>query len=200
MGLNMKTINFWNEIKISFIAALMLLLLVSGVYPLIIWGIAQTVFPRQSNGSLIKNDRGVPIGSALLAQRFTSAKYFHPRPSVAGRGYDSKSSGGGNLGQTSQALMDTIKARVQTYRAENELDSGSLIPGDAVTASASGLDPDISFDNALLQVPRVAKARHLAPKDLEKLVKQKLQGRDLGVLGEPRINVFLLNAALDEGH
>lgn len=195
----MKTVNLLNEIKLSIVAMVLLLLLVSGVYPLVIWGIAQTVFPRQANGSLIKNDQGVLIGSALLAQGFTSAKYFHPRPSKAGGGYDATSSGGSNYGQTTQSLMDTIKTRVQTYRAENGLDSNTLIPGDAVTASASGLDPDISLDNALFQVQRVAKARGAGADYVERVVRSKLQGRDLGVLGEPRINVLMLNAALDEG-
>lgn len=200
MGLNMKTVNWFNEIKLSLIAALMLLLLVSGVYPLVVWGISQAAFHRQANGSLIKNDQGVVIGSSLLAQGFTSAKYFHPRPSKAGSGYDATSSGGSNYGQTTQSLMDTIKARVQTYRTENGLDSNALVPGDAVTASASGLDPDISLDNALLQVSRVAKARNMSPEDVERVVRNKLQGRDLGVLGEPRVNVLVLNVALDQGH
>ena len=196
----MKTINWFNEIKLSIIATLLLLLLVSGVYPLVVWGISQAAFHRQANGSLIKNDQGVVIGSSLLAQSFTSAKYFHPRPSKAGSGYDATSSGGSNYGQTTQSLMDTIKARVITYRTENGMDSNTLVPGDAVTASASGLDPDISLDNALLQVNRVAKARGTGADNIEQMVRNKLQGRDLGVFGEPRVNVLLLNLALDQGH
>ena len=198
MDLNMKTFNWFNEIKISLIATVFLLLLVSGVYPLVIWGISQVAFSRQANGSLIRNDSGAVIGSSLLAQGFTSAKYFHPRPSIAGSGYDATSSGGSNLGQTSQALMDTIKARAGRYRSENGLDSTAELPGDAVTASASGLDPDISLDNALLQVQRVAKARGTGADYIERIVRGELQGRDLGVFGEPRVNVLLLNLAMDQ--
>ena len=198
MNNSTNKINFWNEIKISVIAAIALLLLVSGVYPLVVWGVSQAVFHKQAQGSLITNAQGAPIGSSLLAQGFTSPKYFHSRPSIAGSGYDATSSGGSNLGQTSQALMDTIKARAMRYRTENSLDSNAQIPGDAVTASASGLDPDISLDNALLQIHRVATARGLDPASVEKSVREKLQGRDLGILGEPRVNVLLLNLALDK--
>jgi K+-transporting ATPase ATPase C chain len=198
MGLNMNTFKFWNEIKLSLIATLVLLVLVSGVYPVVVWGISHVIFPHQAGGSLIKNDQGVVVGSALLGQGFTSPKYFHSRPSAAGGGYDPTSSGGSNYGQTSQALMDSIKARVGRYRAENGLDSNVMIPGDAITASASGLDPEISLDNALLQVARVAKARGMNPDDLARIVRKNLEGRELGVLGEPRINVLLLNLSLDK--
>ncbi len=194
----MKNVSFWNELKLSVIATVALLLLVSGVYPLVVWGVSQAAFHGKANGSLILNGQGAPIGSALLGQGFTSAKYFHSRPSIAGSGYDATSSGGSNLGQTSQALMDTIKARVGRYRTENGVDSAVMIPGDAVTASGSGLDPDISLGNALLQVARVAKARGMAPDYLERIVRDKLEGRDLGVLGEPKVNILLLNLALDK--
>ena len=197
MGLNMKTIQFWHEIKLSLIATLVLLLLVSGIYPVAIWGISHVIFPHKAGGSLIHNEQGAVIGSSLLGQGFTSAKYFHPRPSKAGSGYDATSSGGTNYGQTTQSLMDTIKARVINYRTENGLDSNALVPGDAVTTSASGLDPDISLDNALLQVQRVAKARSVGSDFVEQQVRSKLQGRDLGIFGEPRVNVLLLNLALD---
>jgi K+-transporting ATPase ATPase C chain len=198
MGINMNKINFWNEIKVSVLSTVVLLILVSGIYPVVVWGISQVLFPRQARGSLIQNDQGVPIGSELLAQGFTSAKYFHPRPSVAGSGYDPTSSGGSNLGQTSKALMDTIKARADRYRKENGLDSSTMIPGDAVTASASGLDPGITLDNALLQVARVAKARALGADHVEQITRGLLQGRDWGLFGEPRVNVLRLNLELDK--
>ncbi len=193
----MNKINFWNEIKISALATVVLLILVSGIYPVVVWGISQALFPRQARGSLIENDQGVPIGSKLLGQEFTSAQYFHPRPSAAGGGYDATSSGGSNLGPTSRALMDSIHARANRYRRENGLDSAAVIPADAVTASASGLDPDITLENALLQVARVAKARGRGDDQVEYIVRGAMQGRDLGILGEPRVNVLELNLALD---
>lgn len=199
MNNSTNKIHLGNELKLSFITAIVLLLLVSGIYPLVVWGISQVAFHRKANGSIILNEQGAPVGSSLLAQGFTSSKYFHPRPSIAGGGYDATSSGGSNLGQTSQALMDTIQARAGRYRAENGLDSATEIPADAVTASASGLDPDISLDNALLQVHRVATARGLDPAAVEQFVRVKLHGRDFGILGEPRVNVLLLNLALDQG-
>jgi K+-transporting ATPase ATPase C chain len=191
--------SLFNEIKLSVIAMAVLLILLCGVYPVVVWGVAQAAFHGKANGSLIVNAQGAPIGSSLLAQGFSSDKYFHPRPSKAGSGYDATSSGGSNWGQTSQALMDTVKARADIYRKENGLDESAPIPGDAVTASASGLDPDISLDNALLQAMRVAKARKWEPARVEKQVRAILQGRDLGILGEPRVNVMLLNEALDHG-
>ena len=193
----MNKINFWNELKTSVSVAVVLLLITCGAYPLAVWGIAQIVWPGQAQGSLIRNEQGTVIGSALIGQAFASPQYFHGRPSLAGGGYDATSSGGSNLGQTSRALMDTIKARAVRYRKENGLDSNAEIPGDAVTASASGLDPDITLDNALLQVARVAKARGLAADRVEQTVRTQLQGRDLGILGEPRVNLLKLNLALD---
>lgn len=199
MGITMYKQTIFNEIKLSVITTALLLFILCGIYPLIVWGVAQLAFHGQANGSLITNAKGVPIASSLLAQGFSSDKYFHPRPSRAGGGYDATSSGGSNLGQTSQALMDTVKARVANYRNENKLNENIPIPGDAVTASASGLDPDISLDNALLQVMRVAKARKWDTDRLTKLIAEKAQSRDLGILGEPRVNVMLLNLALDQG-
>ncbi len=193
----MYKINFWNELKVSLLTASLLLILVSGIYPLIVWGLSKTIFPSQAQGSLIHNDRGQAIGSALLAQGFTSTKYFHPRYSLAGGGYDATSSGGSNLGQTSQILMDTLKARASRYREENGLQGNTEIPADAVTASASGLDPEISPDNAFLQVYHVAKARNLDIIKLQALVNIHIRGRDLGFLGEPGVNVLKLNLALD---
>ena len=129
--------------------------------PVLIWGVGQLLFPHQANGSLVENN-GQIVGSELLAQGFSGAKYFHPRPSDAGTGYDPTSSGGSNLGPTSQKLIDGIKANVAQYRQENGLAADAVVPADAVTASGSGLDPHISLQNAQLQIPRVAKERGLS--------------------------------------
>jgi K+-transporting ATPase ATPase C chain len=136
-------------------------------------------------------------GSKLLAQGFTADKYFHPRPSAAGNGYDAANSSGSNLGPTSQKLNDAIKDRVAAYRKENGLNESEVVPADAVTASGSGLDPHISLHNAELQTPRVAKARSLSEGKLRELIEQNTDGRDLGVFGEPGVNVLTLNRALD---
>jgi K+-transporting ATPase ATPase C chain len=146
------------ELRISTIATLSLAVILCGIYPLIVWVFAQGLFPAKVNGSLVVRD-GITIGSALLSQGFTDPKYFHPRPSAAGDGYDAVRSGGSNLGPTSKTLIDTVRKRVEEYRKENNLTPDALVPADAVTASASGLDPHISVKNALLQAPRVAKAR-----------------------------------------
>src|ERR1700722_618396 len=141
----MKT--FLKELWTSVAATVVLCVVVSGLYPVLIWGVGQVLFPHQANGSLVENN-GQIVGSELLAQGFSGAKYFHPRPSDAGTGYDPTSSGGSNLGPTSQKLMDGIKANVAQYRQENGLSDGALVPADAVTASGSGLDPHISLQNA----------------------------------------------------
>jgi K+-transporting ATPase ATPase C chain len=189
---------YGRELKTSIVATLAFAVLLCGLYPLVIWGLGSLIFPEQATGSLLRDAQGKIIGSALLAQGFTSEKYFHPRPSAAGSGYDAVSSGGSNLGQTSQKLMDSVKARVEVYRKENGLTAETLIPGDAVTASASGLDPEISLANALLQAPRVARARGLTAEEVEATVRRHERGRDLGILGEPGVNVLLLNLALDK--
>jgi len=147
-----------NELRISFIATVCLAVLLCGIYPALVWAVAQGLFHSQANGSLV-SVKGQVIGSSLLAQRFAGTGYFHPRPSAAGDGYDAVNSGGSNLGPTSQKLIDTVKERIAAYRAENTLAPGVLIPADAVTASGSGLDPHISLRNALLQAERVAKSR-----------------------------------------
>jgi K+-transporting ATPase ATPase C chain len=136
----------------------------------------------------------------LLGQEFADAKYFHPRPSAAGNGYDATSSGGSNLGPTSRKLNDAIKERIAAYRAENSLSETEPVPADAVTASGSGLDPDISLENAELQLPRVAKARGVSEDRVRQLVQQNIDGRNLGVFGEPGVNVLQLNLALDQQH
>ena len=160
---------------------------------------AQLLFPHQANGSLLVDKSGAVRGSALLAQNFTGAKYFHPRPSAAGaNGYDATSSSGSNLGPTSSNLVANITQNIANYRAENGLTTNTPVPADAVTASGSGLDPDISPANAELQIPRVAKARGISEEQVRKLVQQNTDGRDLGVFGEPRVNVMTLNFALDQ--
>lgn len=189
--------NLLSELRVSLVATALLALLVCGIYPVVVWGIAQVLFPYKANGSLITSE-GKIIGSELLAQQFSSAKYFHPRPSAAGEvGYDAASSGGSNLGPTSRKLIESVKDRVTSYQLENKLAPNSAVPADAVTASASGLDPHISLKNALFQVPRVAKERGLSEKVIEEQVAAHTAGRDLGVLGEPRVNVLKLNLALD---
>jgi K+-transporting ATPase ATPase C chain len=168
------------------------------LYPLIVFGISQALFHDKANGSLIVDKGGAVHGSKLLGQSFTAEKYFHPRPSAAGNGYDAASSGGSNLGPTSQKLNDAIKDRIDAYRKENGLSGNEPVPADAVTASGSGLDPHISLQNAELQIPRVAKARGMAEEKVRELIQQNTDGRDLGVFGDPGVNVLQLNLALDQ--
>ena len=184
--------NILNELRISVIATVCLAVLLCGVYPAVVWLIAQGIFPEQANGSLV-SVKGQVRGSSLLAQRFAGAGYFHPRPSAAGDGYDAVNSGGSNLGPTSQKLIDAVKERVAAYRAENKLAPEVLIPADAVTSSASGLDPHISVKNALLQASRVAGVRGISEEALRKKILSHIEGRDLGIFGEPRVNILLLN-------
>ncbi len=191
----MKT--FLTEIRSAVMATLVLALVCCGLYPLVVYGIAQVAFPHQANGSLIVAKDGTVRGSELLGQSFTEAKYFHPRPSAAGNGYDAANSSGSNLGPTSQKLNDAIKDRVAAYRAENGLKETDSVPADAVTASGSGLDPHISLRNAELQIARVAKARGLAGEKVLELVRANTDSSDLGILGESGVNVLKLNVALD---
>ena len=163
-------------------------------YPLLVTGIASVLFPHKAGGSLILKDGNV-IGSELLAQSFTSDRYFHPRPSVAGNGYDATASGGSNLAQSNKALVDRIQASIKQLSAENP---GKPVPIDMVTTSGSGLDPDITPDSAAFQAPRVAKARNLSEDAVNKLIAQHITPRQLGVLGEPRVNVLALNLDLDK--
>jgi K+-transporting ATPase ATPase C chain len=192
----MKTL--FAELKVSFLITLVLAALLCGVYPVAVWAGAQACFPRQANGSLLRDATGAVRGSTLLAQNFASEKYFHPRPSAAGTGYDGLNSSGTNYGPTSQKLADSIKAAVADYRSANGLAADAAVPADAVTSSASGLDPHISVANAQAQAARVARARGLAPDQVRALVARHTEGRDWGIWGEPRVNVLQLNLALDQ--
>lgn len=181
-------------------AVMMLLVftVITGVaYPLAVTGIAQGVFHDKGNGSLVERD-GKPVGSKLIGQSFTEPQYFHPRPSAAGDGYDSSASSGSNLGPTNPDLLHSVGERVAAYREENGLAADVKVPVDAVTASGSGLDPDISVANARLQAPRVARERGLDVADVQGLVDDNTAGRGLGVLGERAVNVLELNLALDD--
>jgi potassium-transporting ATPase KdpC subunit len=190
--------SFLTELRISIVATILFAVVCSGLYPVVIWGVGQLLFPRQANGSILKaSNNKTRIGSSLLAQGFSGAKYFHPRPSSAGTGYDATSSGGSNLGPTSQKLIDQVKANVEAYRQENGLSADVSIPADAVTASASGLDPHISLRNAELQIPRVAKERGLSPDVVKAEIAKATDQPILGIIGDPGINVLVLNVALD---
>jgi len=167
------------------------------LYPLAVTGIAQLGFGSKADGSLVERD-GVVVGSRLLGQPFTSPEYFHPRPSAAGDGYDAMASGGSNLGPTNPKLLDSVAQRVLAYREENGLGAEVAVPVDAVTSSASGLDPHISVANARLQAPRVAAARGLPVDRVLQLVAENTDGRDLGILNDPGVNVLELNLALDQ--
>jgi len=188
--------NLIAEFRTSFLAVLALAVILCGLYPLTAWVLAHGLFPGKAEGSLITRE-GIVVGSSLIGQGFSSPRYFHPRPSAAGQGYDAAQSGGSNLGPLSKNLVDVVARRVAAYRAENGLPDSTPVPADAVTASGSGLDPHISVTNALLQVPRVAHARGLAGEDVRKKVEACTEGRTLGILGEPRVNVLRLNLALD---
>ena len=163
-------------------------------YPLFITGIAAVIFPHKAAGSLIKLKDGTVVGSELIAQSFTSDKYFHPRPSAAGNGYDATASGGSNLAQSNKTLVTRIQGDIDKLAAQNP---GKPVPIDLVTTSASGLDPDITPDAAFYQASRVAKARNLSEDSVRKIIDQHITSRQLGLLGEPRVNVLDLNLALD---
>lgn len=175
------------------------------IYPLVITGIGQVVFPFQANGSLLTRSDGTVVGSTLIGQTFTAPKYFHPRPSVTvsteptpvPAPYNAANSSASNAGPTNKDFIRTVGDRANAYRKENNLASDAQVPVDAVTASGSGLDPNISPANAALQAPRVAQARGMPVANVQALVTRYTEGRTLGILGEPRVNVLLLNQALD---
>jgi len=197
--INLKLMkNLFAEFGRSIVATLFFAVICCGLYPLVVFAAAQLLFPHQANGSLLVDKSGTVRASALLAQNFTGAQYFHPRPSAAGaNGFDPTSSSGSNLGPTSSNLVANITANIATYRSDNNLATNVPVPADAVTESASGLDPHITPANAEIQIARVAKARGLSVERVRELVKENTAGRDLGFFGEPRVNVMTLNFALD---
>ena len=180
--------------KTSILFTIVTTVLLGLAYPLFVTGVAALIFPHQAAGSLIKLNDGTVIGSELIAQSFTSDKYFHPRPSAAGNGYDATSSGASNLAQSSKTLVTRIQGDIDKLAAQNP---GKPVPIDLVTTSASGLDPDITPDAAFYQASRVAKARNLSEDSVRKLIDQHITSRQLGLLGEPRVNVLDLDLALD---
>jgi K+-transporting ATPase ATPase C chain len=187
----------FSELRSAVMVTLIFAVVCCGLYPLVVFGISQALFRDQANGSLIVDKNGTVHGSKLLGQQFTGDKYFQSRPSAAGNGYDATSSGGSNLGPTSSNLVATISQRITDYRTANGLATNALVPADAVTASGSGLDPHISLRNAELQAPRVAKARNLSVEKVLELVRANTDPASLGFLGEPGVNVLMLNLALD---
>lgn len=193
------------NLRPALLLTLFFVVLTGLVFPVVVWGLGRTIFPDAAGGSLVRDAQGAVIGSSLLGQSFTKAEYFHPRPSAAGAGYDAASSGGTNLGPTSDKLVNGLadgsfsgfRQLAVHYREENGLAPDTVIPADAVTRSASGLDPEISPENARLQTARVARARGLAVEQVETLVAAHTVGRTLGLFGEPRVNVLKLNLAMD---
>jgi len=186
------------NIRIAILMTVVTTIIFGLVYPLVVTGLANFFFPAQANGELIVKN-GQVIGSRLIAQPFSSDRYFHPRPSAAGTGYDPVATGGSasNLGPTNRQLSDRVKGDVEKLHAENP---GAAVPVDLVTTSASGLDPDISPAAAEFQIPRVARVRKISADELRALVAKHTQGRQLGLLGEPRVNVLELNLDLDAAH
>lgn len=177
-------------------ATLVTLVLTGLAYPLAVTGVSRLLFRHEADGSLVTDERGQVVGSALISQGFSQAGYFQPRPSAAGNGHDATASSGSNLGPTSQKLRDRSVADAERLRRENP-EAPGLVPAELVTASGSGLDPHLSPGAAHWQVPRIARARGVAPERIQALLDANVEGRTFGVLGEPRVNVLLLNLALD---
>ncbi len=186
------------ELLTSLRTTLVLAVILCGLYPVAVWIISQAAFPHQANGSLVAEGPRI-AGSSLIAQNFNGEQYFHPRPSAAGKGYDGASSGGSNAGPMSAGLVEEVEARMRAYRERNGLPPSARVPVDAVTCSASGLDPHISPANARMQAERVARARGLDVAAVRAMIGRHTEGRDLWILGEERVNVLLLNLALDRG-
>lgn len=182
------------DLLTSFLIIMVMTIGLGLVYPFVVWGVAQVLFPHQANGSLVKNEKGEVIGSELIGQKFMSPGYFHGRPSAAGNGYDAVSSGGSNLGPTNQKLIDRVNSDVAALAEENP---GVAIPADLVTTSGSGLDPHISPAAAEFQIPRVARYRRMGDADLKRIIAVNTEGRTFSILGEPRVNVLKLNLELD---
>lgn len=185
------------QMRPAFLSVIVFTVLCGLAYPLLVTGISQVVFNDQANGSLVERD-GVVVGSSLIGQNFTSPEYFHPRPSAAGDGYDGAASSGSNLGPTNPDYLALVQERVDAYRTDNGLGADALVPVDAVTASASGLDPHISVRNAELQAPRVAAERGLSVTEVQTAIDDHTTERPLGILGDPGVNVLELNLALDD--
>jgi K+-transporting ATPase ATPase C chain len=202
------------QLRPAILLTLAFVVLGGGVFPALIWAVGQVAFKDQANGSMVKDAKGNVVGSSLIAQGFTKPEYFHPRPSAAGNGYDPTSSGGTNLGPTSDKLIngihkktadgkddpnnfDGVKDLVAAYRKENGLDDSTPIPADAVTRSGSGLDPEISPANAEIQAKRVADARHMSVDKVKDLIKANTSEPFIGIFGDPAVNVLKLNLALD---
>ena len=184
------------QLVIAVKVTVVLTILTGALYPALITGLARVLFPRQAAGSMVQAN-GRTVGSELIGQRFTKPEYFHGRPSAAGNdGYDALASGGSNYGPTNQKLIDRVKDDLKKFRAENPGYNGP-IPSDLLTASGSGLDPHLSPASAEAQAARVAQARGVAPAQILRLIAENTEGRDLGILGEPRVNVLKLNLALD---
>jgi K+-transporting ATPase ATPase C chain len=185
------------QLRPAFLAMVAFTLLLGVAYPLVVTGISQLLWHDKANGSLIRRD-GVVVGSSLIGQKFTSPQYFHPRPSAAGDGYDGSASSGSNLGPSNPDYLKTVADRVSAYRTENGLGATALVPVDAVTASGSGRDPQISVRNARLQAPRVARERGLDVAAVMQAIDDHTSQRPLAVLGDPGVNVLELNLALDD--
>ena len=185
------------ELVIALRLTVVSLMLTGIIYPLAVTGVAQALFSGKANGSLVYDQKGAVVGSRLIGQTFATAAYLQGRPSAAGNGYDATASSGSNLGPTSKKLQDRVVADIARLRRENP-EAAAPIPNDLVTTSASGLDPEVSPAAALWQVPRIARARGVAAERIQAVIDSRIEGRDLGVLGEPRVNVLAVNIALDQ--
>lgn len=205
-----------NDIKPAILMTVLFTILTGVVFPFFIYGVSQVLFHDQAQGSFVTDAKGTLVGSRLIGQNFTLPKYFHPRPSAAGSGYDAAGTSGTNLGPISAKLVQGIKDDPTTdyadetfngfsdlakaYREENQLSSDILLPSDAITRSGSGIDPEISPANALLQADRVSKARGIPIQKVKQLISEHTESRFLGIFGEPRVNVLMINLALDKGN